>query len=434
MRLTGEGCDGESLAAPGRACASGAAARQERCVTEQANREVFSADRRRLIGGRCGPIDGGIAASRDNRGHDAFATAHRPLAGQFRPVVDAAAVARGDHRRLPPARAGSACRRCSSRPACRSRRREAAHGAGDAAGRRPARAQERRRPRRAGAGAAAGVLAVVAGRRGADVPGRGAAAHPRRGHARRADPRQDRPTATGARTWAGAPSLFVNAATWGLLVTGKLVATHSEAGLSSALTRADRQGRRAADPQGRRPGDAHDGRAVRHRRDHRARRWQRARAARREGFRYSYDMLGEAALTAADAQRYLRRLRAGDPRHRQGLGRARHLRGPGHLDQALGAAPALQPRAARARDGRAATRALLRAGAAGASATTSASTSTPRRPTGSSSRSTCSSALCVRARARRLERHRLRGPGLPEALPVRDRLPGRPGAAQPAAG
>src|SRR5205085_1321339 len=31
------------------------------------------------------------------------------------------------------------------------------------------------------------------------------------------------------------PSLFVNAATWGLLVTGKLVATHSESGLSAAL-------------------------------------------------------------------------------------------------------------------------------------------------------------------------------------------------------
>ncbi|REM31622.1 hypothetical protein DSI31_11695, partial [Mycobacterium tuberculosis] len=33
------------------------------------------------------------------------------------------------------------------------------------------------------------------------------------------------------------PSVFVNAATWGLLLTGKLVATHSEAGLSSTLTR-----------------------------------------------------------------------------------------------------------------------------------------------------------------------------------------------------
>src|SRR4030095_5756771 len=33
------------------------------------------------------------------------------------------------------------------------------------------------------------------------------------------------------------PSLFVNAATWALLLTGKLVATHSEWSLSSALAR-----------------------------------------------------------------------------------------------------------------------------------------------------------------------------------------------------
>jgi RHH-type proline utilization regulon transcriptional repressor/proline dehydrogenase/delta 1-pyrroline-5-carboxylate dehydrogenase len=33
------------------------------------------------------------------------------------------------------------------------------------------------------------------------------------------------------------PSLFVNAATWGLVVTGKLTATNSETGLSGALTR-----------------------------------------------------------------------------------------------------------------------------------------------------------------------------------------------------
>src|SRR6476661_8087684 len=32
------------------------------------------------------------------------------------------------------------------------------------------------------------------------------------------------------------PSVFVNAATWGLLLTGKLVATHTERGLASALT------------------------------------------------------------------------------------------------------------------------------------------------------------------------------------------------------
>src|SRR6478735_11134671 len=33
------------------------------------------------------------------------------------------------------------------------------------------------------------------------------------------------------------PSLFVNAATWALLLTGKLVATHSESGLSAAVGR-----------------------------------------------------------------------------------------------------------------------------------------------------------------------------------------------------
>src|SRR5574338_870852 len=33
------------------------------------------------------------------------------------------------------------------------------------------------------------------------------------------------------------PSLFVNAAAWGLLITGKLVSTSSEKGLSAALTR-----------------------------------------------------------------------------------------------------------------------------------------------------------------------------------------------------
>ena len=34
------------------------------------------------------------------------------------------------------------------------------------------------------------------------------------------------------------PSLFVNAAAWGLLLTGKLVATHSDAGLGATLSAA----------------------------------------------------------------------------------------------------------------------------------------------------------------------------------------------------
>src|ERR1700730_16665350 len=46
---------------------------------------------------------------------------------------------------------------------------------------------------------------------------------------------------SGGGDWAApasnAQSLFVNAATWGLMITGKLVATSSEASMSSALTR-----------------------------------------------------------------------------------------------------------------------------------------------------------------------------------------------------
>ena len=73
-----------------------------------------------------------------------------------------------------------------------------------------------------------------------------------------------------------------------------------------------------------------------------------ARPLEAQGFRYSYDMLGEAALTADDAARYRARLRGRDRCDRPRLGRPRRLRRPGHLDQALGAASALQPGAASA--------------------------------------------------------------------------------------
>jgi RHH-type proline utilization regulon transcriptional repressor/proline dehydrogenase/delta 1-pyrroline-5-carboxylate dehydrogenase len=100
------------------------------------------------------------------------------------------------------------------------------------------------------------------------------------------------------------PSLFVNAATWGLLVTGKLVSPHSETGLGAALTRLiARSGegliRKGVDVAMRMLGKQFvTGRtideALKNGRDNEAR-----------GYRYSYDMLGEAALTAADAERYL---------------------------------------------------------------------------------------------------------------------------------
>ena len=99
-------------------------------------------------------------------------------------------------------------------------------------------------------------------------------------------------------------SLFVNAATWGLLVTGKLVTTHSESGLGSALARSiGKSGepliRKGVDMAMRLMGDQFvTGETIESA-------LQNAKRREREGFRYSYDMLGEAALTAADASRYL---------------------------------------------------------------------------------------------------------------------------------
>ena len=65
------------------------------------------------------------------------------------------------------------------------------------------------------------------------------------------------------------------------------------------------------------------------------------------GFRYSYDMLGEAATTEEDAQ-LLRVVRTGDPRDRQGGRRPRYLKA-GHLDQAVRAAHATRARSRTAR-------------------------------------------------------------------------------------
>ncbi len=74
--------------------------------------------------------------------------------------------------------------------------------------------------------------------RGADVPGRGAAAHSRRGQPRDRLIRDK----IGRGDWRAhvgrSPSLFVNAATWGLLITGKLVATQQRAGPGAAAQRA----------------------------------------------------------------------------------------------------------------------------------------------------------------------------------------------------
>ena len=100
-----------------------------------------------------------------------------------------------------------------------------------------------------------------------------------------------------------APSLFVNAATWGLMITGKLVTTNSETGLSSALTRLIGRGgepliRKGVDMAMRLMGEQFvTGENI-------SEALANSRKFEARGFRYSYDMLGEAATTEADAQRY----------------------------------------------------------------------------------------------------------------------------------
>ena len=98
-------------------------------------------------------------------------------------------------------------------------------------------------------------------------------------------------------------SLFVNAATWGLMLTGKLVSVSSERSLSRALTRLIGKGgepliRRGVNTAMRLMGEQFvAGQTI-------AAAIANGRRHEEQGFRYSYDMLGEAATTAADARRY----------------------------------------------------------------------------------------------------------------------------------
>ncbi|MDY7546050.1 trifunctional transcriptional regulator/proline dehydrogenase/L-glutamate gamma-semialdehyde dehydrogenase [Glaciimonas sp. CA11.2] len=99
------------------------------------------------------------------------------------------------------------------------------------------------------------------------------------------------------------PSMFVNAATWGLLITGKLVSTNSERGLGSALTKLISKGgepliRKGVDVAMRMLGNQFvTGQTI-------AEALVNSRDNEKRGYRYSYDMLGEAALTEEDAAAY----------------------------------------------------------------------------------------------------------------------------------
>ncbi|WP_374440545.1 bifunctional proline dehydrogenase/L-glutamate gamma-semialdehyde dehydrogenase PutA [Stella sp.] len=100
-------------------------------------------------------------------------------------------------------------------------------------------------------------------------------------------------------------STFVNASTWALMLTGRLVRSDERPGYAGALRRLVG---RAGEPVIREAVTAAMrilgrqfvmGRTI-------AEALARARPAEQAGYRHSYDMLGEAARTAADAERYFR--------------------------------------------------------------------------------------------------------------------------------
>ncbi|MGL5736045.1 MAG: bifunctional proline dehydrogenase/L-glutamate gamma-semialdehyde dehydrogenase PutA, partial [Beijerinckiaceae bacterium] len=102
---------------------------------------------------------------------------------------------------------------------------------------------------------------------------------------------------------SGGRSLFVNAATWGLVLTGKLTTPVQEGSLRGALARlVSKFGepliRAGIDMAMRMMGEQFVmGKTI-------TDALERAKEPEAQGFAYSYDMLGEAAMTADDAVRY----------------------------------------------------------------------------------------------------------------------------------
>ena len=98
-------------------------------------------------------------------------------------------------------------------------------------------------------------------------------------------------------------ALFVNAATWGLFLTGKLLQPSATHGLGAVLKQLLLKSSRPIirymlDQAMRMMGEQFvTGETI-----HAA--LKRAHVLEQQGFRYSYDMLGEAAMTAAEATRY----------------------------------------------------------------------------------------------------------------------------------
>lgn len=101
----------------------------------------------------------------------------------------------------------------------------------------------------------------------------------------------------------GSPSLFVNAATWGLMLTGKLVSVSSEKSLSNAITRLISKGgeplvRKGVNMAMRLMGEQFvSGQTI-------AEALANSAKSEAKGFGHSYDMLGEAAMDDKSAKFY----------------------------------------------------------------------------------------------------------------------------------
>ena len=112
------------------------------------------------------------------------------------------------------------------------------------------------------------------------------------------------------------------------MLTGRIVSSMTRSGIGRHSRPAGGAQRRAGDPRGAGPGDAHHGAPVRHGPD-RSRKRSTGRRTSRQGYRHSFDMLGEAARTMADADRYFEAYAAPSMRSaRRRTGRGRSS-GPG---------------------------------------------------------------------------------------------------------
>ena len=148
---------------------------------------------------------------------------------------------------------------------------------------------------------------------------------------------------------------------------------------------------------------------------------RRAREPEQKGYRYSYDMLGEAARTDGRRRALSARLSRRDRGDRRGGARRRADGAARHLDQALGAAPALRagaaPPPARPSCCRACSSSSQQARAGNIAVTIDAEESERLEPS-----LDLFERLAAAPGAGRLGRPRPRGPGLSEARDPRHRL------------